>query len=200
MWGKLPLEPRTWDYLGGSLKRPHVQPVSESPWQVASLSTAITRRLQTLPDGIAVPESFGSHRAGVEVSFPASSTYWAVFSSRPSSDDAEAHQSYPAAWGGAESRGLPSLLSVVRISSPASVSLCGLMSNTLASSVPLRTLFSIMMGRGSIRRSQNLKGPKSSGYSCRGPRFSSQYPHDGSQAFVTPVLGDLVSSSDLQGC
>jgi hypothetical protein len=54
-----------------------------------------------------------------------------------------------------------------------------------------------MMGRGSIRRSQNLKGPKSSGYSCRGPRFSSQYPHDGSQAFVTPVLGDLVSSSSL---
>lgn len=33
--------------------------------------------------------------------------------------------------------------------------------------------------------------------SCRGPRFSSQHPHGGSKPSVTPVLQNLVPSSDL---
>lgn len=32
---------------------------------------------------------------------------------------------------------------------------------------------------------------------CRGPRFDSHHPRDGWQPPVTPVLGDLVPSSDL---
>ena len=40
---------------------------------------------------------------------------------------------------------------------------------------------------------------KSTEYSSRGSRFESQHPHDGSRASVTPVPGNLMPSSGLQG-
>lgn len=36
---------------------------------------------------------------------------------------------------------------------------------------------------------------KSTRYSCRGPRFDFQHPHGSPQLSVTPVTGDLISSS-----
>ena len=38
---------------------------------------------------------------------------------------------------------------------------------------------------------------KNTGCSCRGPRFSSQHPHGGSQPSVTPAPGNLMPSSGL---
>jgi hypothetical protein len=38
---------------------------------------------------------------------------------------------------------------------------------------------------------------KSTGYSCRGPRFISQHPHGSTELSVTPVPRDLTPSSGL---
>lgn len=40
---------------------------------------------------------------------------------------------------------------------------------------------------------------KNTCYSWRGPQFSSQHSHDGSQTSMIPVQKDLVPSSDLGG-
>jgi hypothetical protein len=40
---------------------------------------------------------------------------------------------------------------------------------------------------------------KSTGCSCRGPGFGSQYPHGNSQLSVTSIPSDLMPSSGLQG-
>ena len=40
---------------------------------------------------------------------------------------------------------------------------------------------------------------KRTGCACRGPRFSPQHPHVGSQPSITPVPGDLVTFSGLEG-
>ena len=42
-------------------------------------------------------------------------------------------------------------------------------------------------------------GVKSTGCSYRGPRFNSLHPHGGSQPSITPVPGDPMPSSNLQG-